>query len=149
MGKDSDACPLSRVHQTRNPILFAACTALQYFAAPVSYVGPTQASLCRALHATDDVAHLPQTASLALTLSPVILAWLAPGVAVLRRNLILCYTAASLLQALVAAALLAPFPAEVKVVAVIAQAAAAGVAMPSAIAFLWELIGRGAAESRR
>ena len=38
------------------------------------------------------------------------LAWLVPGVAQLRRNLILCYAAASLLQAAVAGILMVPLP---------------------------------------
>jgi MFS family permease len=144
-----DGCPLGRADQTRNLVLFAACTALQFLAAPVLYVGVTQASLCHELGATDRVANLPESAYLGLTFAPVILAWLSPGVGQLRRNLVLCYAAVAASQAAVAACLPAPLSPELKLAAVIAQAAVAGVAMPSGIAFLWELIGRGAAESRR
>ncbi|MEZ6054529.1 MAG: hypothetical protein R3C02_24595 [Planctomycetaceae bacterium] len=39
-------CPLSLPQQKRNLLLFASCTGLQYFAAPVLYIGVTQAALC-------------------------------------------------------------------------------------------------------
>ena len=64
-----DGCPLGRARQTRNLVLFAACTALQYFAAPVSYVGITQASLCHELGSSDAVANLPETAYLSVNCS--------------------------------------------------------------------------------
>ena len=47
----SDGCPLGWPEQRRNLILFACCTGLQYLAAPVLYVGITQASLCDRLGA--------------------------------------------------------------------------------------------------
>src|SRR4051812_16758723 len=97
-----DDCPLGQADQLRNLILFATCTALMYLAAPVGYVGVTQASLCRKLGASDGVANLPETAFLAMTFAPVIFAWLAPRAAQLRRNLILCYALASVSQATVA-----------------------------------------------
>ena len=74
----ASTCPLSRGQQTRNLLLFAACTGLQYLAAPVGYVGVTQASLCHELGASDKVANLPETAYLALTFAPVLAAWLVP-----------------------------------------------------------------------
>ncbi len=144
-----DDCPLGRAHQVRNLVLFAACTALQYLAAPVIYVGITQASLCHELGASDAVANLPETAFLGFTFAPVILAWLWPRVGQLRRNLVLCYGAVAVSQVGVVVALLAPLPAEVRVAVVILQGAVSGVTMPSAIAFLWEAIGRGASEKRR
>ena len=42
-------CPLDQAAQTRNLLLFAACTALQYLTAPVAYVGVVQAPLCHEL----------------------------------------------------------------------------------------------------
>ncbi|MCA9117914.1 MAG: hypothetical protein KDA79_22740, partial [Planctomycetaceae bacterium] len=44
-------CPLPWPAQRRNLMVFAGCTGLQYFAAPVLYVGITQASLCDRLGA--------------------------------------------------------------------------------------------------
>jgi len=145
----SRECPLSRSQQTRNLLLFAACTGLQYLAAPVGYVGVTQASLCHELGASDKVANLPETAFLALTFAPVILAWWIPYVGWLKRNLVVCYSAAALSQLGVVAAMLLPLSANIRIAAVVIQAAVAGLAVPSAIAFLWELIGRGAETSRR
>ena len=40
----SQVCPLSWPQQRWNLILFALCTGTQYLAAPVLYVGITQAS---------------------------------------------------------------------------------------------------------
>lgn len=142
-------CSLTRGQQTRNLLLFAACTGLQYLAAPVGYVGVTQASLCHELGASDKVANLPETAYLALTFAPVLAAWLVPYVGWLKRNLVVCYGAAAASQLAVALAMFLPMSAELRIAAVVTQAAIAGLAVPSAIAFLWELIGRGAETRRR
>lgn len=151
MGDNQDQadCPLSRAEQTRNLLLFAACTGLIYLAAPVGYVGVTQASLCHELGASSAVANLPETAYLAMTATPVLLAWLFPFVSVLKRNAVICFAATSVLLMLVTLTLLSPAPPEVKIGVVIAQGAVSGMTMPSAIAFLWEILGRGVSESRR
>lgn len=150
IGDDADkTCPLPREQQTRNLLLFAACTGLQYLAAPIGYVGLTQAPLCRELGATDSVANLPATFYLGLTFSPVLFAWLIPYVSWLKRNLVACYAATAVSQALVAVALFADAPNQIKLIVVILQSAVFGVTGPTAIAFLWEAVGRGTAESRR
>src|SRR5262249_49566837 len=146
-GNSATDCPLSRPAQTRNLLLFAGCTGLIYLTGPISYVGPTQASLCRELGASDATANLPKTLYLALTVSPVIFAWLIPYVAWLKRNLMICFGMTAAAQAAVAFTLLAPVHPDVKIAAVIVQAGLAGMLMPSAIAFLWELLGRGVTES--
>ncbi len=145
----SPDCPLPRHQQIRNLVLFAACTSLQYLAAPVGYVGLTQASLCRELKASDAVANLPGSVYLALTFSPVIFAWLIPYISWLKRNLVICYGTAAMTYALVAVVLLSRLDNEIKIAVVILQSAILGIFAPSAVAFLWEVIGRGAAESRR
>lgn len=142
-------CPLADGQQTRNLLLFAACTALQYLAAPIGYVGVTQASLCRELGASDAVANLPATFYLGLTFSPAIIAWLVPYIAWLKRNLVTCYAITALSQAMVGLVLLTPTSDEFKIIIVIAQSAVFGITGPTAIAFLWEVIGRGTAEARR
>lgn len=141
--------PLSVARQTRNVLLFSACTCLQYLAAPVLYVGMTQASLCKRVGATPKVANLPEMAFFVMTVTPVLLAWWLPGVAFLKRMLVVCYLAAGLALALVALAFVLPVSSEVQIAAVILQGAVSGAAMPTAIALLWEAIGRGVAESRR
>lgn len=142
-------CPLDPRTQVRNLVVFAGCTALIYLAAPVGYVGVTQASLCRELGASNAVANLPETAFLASTFAPVVFAWLFPYVSWLRRNLMIAFGAAGVSMAGVAAVLVSPAPDGVKVAAVIAQGALTGAAVPSAIAFLWEALGRGVGERRR
>jgi len=144
----ANECSLDGTAQTRNLLLFAGCTALQYLAAPIGYV-TVQASLCKLLGADDATANLPQSVYLALTFAPVIFAWLVPYVGWLKRNLVMCYGTAAVSQALVAVALLTSLSAEAKIAIVIAQCAVAGIVAPSGIAFLWEVLGRGATERGR
>lgn len=142
-------CPLSAAEQRRNMFLFAGCTGLQYFAAPVLYVGITQASLCDHLGANAKVANLPATFYFAMTAVPALIAWLYPQVTHLKRNLVACYAIVATMLAIVALTLTLPLPDSLRIGVVIVQGAVAGAAMPAAIAFLWEAIGRGTDESRR
>lgn len=142
-------CPLGRGAQTRNLLLFAACTGLQYLAAPVGYVGVTQASLCDKLGASATVANLPATMYFAGTAVPLVIAWFVPYVAYLKRTLIVCYAANAAALAGVAAVLYGPLPDEIKIASVIGQAAVAGMTMAAAIMFLWEVVGRGVSAARR
>lgn len=143
------ACPLPWAEQRRNLILFACCTAMQYFAAPVLYVGITQASLCNRLGADARTSNLPGTLFFAMTAMPALIAWLSPRVAELRRNLSLCYLASGLAMAAIAVTLLTEAPDSVKLALVILQGGVSGATMPTAIALLWEVIGRGSDESKR
>jgi hypothetical protein len=144
-----DTCPLSWPQQRRNLIVFAACTGMQYLAAPVLYVGITQASLCDRLGADARTANLPGTLFFAMTAMPALLAWLSPRVSALKRNLTLCYATSALMLAIMAATLMLEVPDSVKLAMVILQGGVSGAAMPAAIALLWEAIGRGSDESRR
>ena len=63
-------CGLSWPEQRRNLILFALCTGTQYLAAPVLYVGITQASLCDRLGADARTSNLPGTLFFAMTAMP-------------------------------------------------------------------------------
>ncbi|MSQ95994.1 MAG: MFS transporter [Gemmataceae bacterium] len=145
----TDDCPLTWPEQRRNLILFACCTGMQYLAAPVLYVGVTQASLCEGLGADTRTSNLPATLFFAMTAMPALLAWLSPRVSVLKRNMTICYGVSSLMLAATALVLTLPVPSAVKVAMVILQGGVSGAAMPAAIALLWEVIGRGSAESRR
>lgn len=140
---------LSRGEQSRNLLLFGACTGAIYLAAPVGYVGVTQASLCRELHASDTAANLPAMVYFSLTVMPVVLAWLFPAVRMLKRNLACCFLLNGAAMAAVGVSLISALSDQAKIAVVIAQAAVCGATMPAAIAFLWELIGRGASEARR
>lgn len=122
---------------------------MQYLAAPVLYVGITQASLCNKLGADARTANLPGTLFFAMTAMPALIAWLSPGGAVLRRNLSLCYGICALMLATIAVALTLDVSNSVKLAMVILQGGVSGAVMPAAIAFLWEAIGRGSDESKR
>jgi MFS family permease len=148
-GLTVDACPLAWSQQRRNLILFALCTGMQYLAAPVLYVGITQASLCNKLGADARTANLPSTLFFAMTAMPALIAWLSPRVAVLRRNLSLCYAICAVMLATIAVTLALAVSDSVKLAMVILQGGVAGAVMPAAIAFLWEAIGRGSDESKR
>jgi MFS family permease len=145
----SSACPLSWPEQRRNLILFAVCTGTQYLAAPVLYVGITQASLCDRLGADARTANLPGTLFFAMTAIPALIAWASPQVASLRRNLSLCYAACAAMLAILALVLASNVPDSMKIAAVVLQGGVSGAVMPAAIALLWEAIGRGVEEKRR
>ncbi|MBI2807798.1 MAG: MFS transporter [Planctomycetes bacterium] len=142
-------CPLNWPDQRRNLILFACCTGMQYLAAPVLYVGITQASLCRLLRADTRTSNLPATLFFAMTAMPALIAWVSPRVSALQRNMTICYGVSALMLAATALVLTLPVPNALKLAMVILQGGVSGAAMPAAIALLWEVIGRGSAESRR
>lgn len=142
-------CPLSWPQQRWNLILFAVCTGTQYLAAPVLYVGITQASLCDRLGADARTSNLPGTLFFAMTAMPALIAWLSPRVSSLRRNLSLCYGASALMLATLAATLASPVSNDFKLFMIVLQGGVSGAVMPAAIALLWEVIGRGSDESRR
>ena len=142
-------CPLSPAEQRRNLILFASCTGLLYLAAPVLYVGVTQAALCDHLGADAKLANLPGTCYFAMTAMPAVIAWLFPYVSFLKRNLVGCYSITATMLAVMALVLMIPLPDHVRIGFVILQGAVSGITMPAAIAFLWEAIGRGTSPSRR
>ena len=143
------ACPLPWPQQRWNLILFAVCTGTQYLAAPVLYVGITQASLCDRLGADARTSNLPGTLFFAMTAMPALLAWLSPRVSSLKRNLSLCYGTSALMLGALAVTLASPVSNNFKLAMVVLQGGVSGAAMPAAIALLWEVIGRGSDESRR
>lgn len=130
-------------------MLFAGCVGLQYFAAPILYVGITQASLCDRLGADARTANLPATLYFAMTASPALIAWMSPQIAALKRNLVCCFLIEAFTLASVAVTLTMDVSNHTKLMVVLAQGAVSGIVMPAAIALLWEAIGRGSDESRR
>ncbi len=122
---------------------------MQYLAAPVLYVGITQASLCDRLGADARTSNLPGTLFFAMTAMPALLAWISPRVSALKRNLMICYSLSALMLAATALTLASPVPTSLRLAMVILQGGVSGAVMPAAIALLWEVIGRGSAESRR
>jgi MFS family permease len=151
MGQDPapDSCPLSAPAQTRNLALYALNTGLIYLASPLLYVGTVQAPLCKRLGASDAVANLPSTAQLLAAVVPILVAWYFPYVRVLRRIVVVSFALAAAMCAVVAAALLLPSPNWLRIAVVIAQGAVTGGAVFTAVALMWEVLGRGVAASRR
>jgi hypothetical protein len=171
----STGCPLPVREQSRNVLVYAGCMGLIYLAAPVLYVGITQASLCDALDASTTLANLPGTAYFLMTFMPVLIAWYWPFVSVLRRNVVLCFVATAVASALVAVVLPlripdswrleVPWPQassadwswgslalrgnDWKVAIVVLHAAVCGITSPTAVGLLWEMIGRGVNDDRR
>lgn len=146
---NSASCGLSWPEQRRNLILFALCTGTQYLAAPVLYVGITQASLCDRLGADARTSNLPGTLFFAMTAMPALYAWLSPGVGALRRNLGLLYGTSAIMLAMLPITLSLPVSDSFKLGMVILQGGVSGAVMPAAIGLLWEVMGRGSDESRR
>ncbi len=145
----ANRCPLSWPEQRWNLMLFAVCTGTQYLAAPVLYVGITQASLCDRLGADAKTGNLPGTLFFAMTAVPALIAWLSPKVSSLKRNLSLCYATSALMLTALAITLASSAPAPFKLAMIVLQGGVSGAVMPAAIALLWEVIGRGSDESRR
>lgn len=142
-------CSLSWPEQRWNLILFAVCTGTQYLAAPVLYVGITQAALCDRLGADARTSNLPATLFFAMTAMPALFAWLSPRVSSLKRNLSLFYGTSALMLATLAVTLALPVSNQVKLAMIVLQGGVSGAVMPAAIALLWEVMGRGSDESRR
>lgn len=142
-------CVLTWPQQRWNLILFAVCTGMQYLAAPVLYVGITQASLCDHLGADARTANLPGTLYFAMTAMPALIAWCFPRVSSLKRTLSLCYGITAFMLATLAITLALPVSPQIKLGMVIIQGGVSGAMMPAAVALLWEAIARGSDESRR
>lgn len=145
-----DTCSLTTSQQTRNLVLFGINTSLIYLAAPVLYIGATQASLCTRLEAGELVSNLPSTAYFAATVLPVIVAWYMPYVRALKPILVACFGVTGLTLLSVAAMISRENVSNnLKIATVIVQVAWSGFAVSTAVAFMWEVLGRGVAESRR
>lgn len=142
-------CPLSPAEQTRNLLVFAACKGLIYLAAPVLYVGVTQAALCDKLGANARLSNLPSTLYFTMWVMPLFVAWFMPYVSYLKRILVCCYLAVAVIEAAVALALMSSLSNDAKIAFVVLQGAVCGGALPTADALIWEVLGRGVSESRR
>ncbi len=147
--RTSTECLLTWPQQRWNLILFAVCTGMQYLAAPVLYVGITQASLCDHLGADARTANLPGTLYFAMTAMPALIAWCFPSVSSLKRTLSLCYGITALMLGTLAITLALPVSPQIQLAMVIIQGGVSGAVMPAAIALLWEVIARGSDEARR
>ena len=141
-------CGLTVREQTQNLLVFAANMGLGYLAAPVVYVGLTQAALLEALGHDNATSNLPSSVVMCLTPVPIVMAWYFPTVRMLKPVIVSCYLIHVLAAAVVALVLVSP-TVDWVVGAVIFHAAAVGIANGTSSAFQWEMLGRGVAESRR
>src|SRR2546423_1479874 len=117
-----DSCPLTWPQRRRNLVLFACCTGMQSLAAPVLYVGITQASLCDRLGADARTSNLPGTLFFAMTAMPALIAWMSPRVASLKRNMMCSFGVTALSLGATAFVLMSPVSDAVKLAMVILQA---------------------------
>src|SRR5262245_5865499 len=64
--------------QTINVVIYVASNWLNYLAAPVLYVGITQAALCNKLGGSAAISNLPNSASFWMTALPMLVIWKFP-----------------------------------------------------------------------
>lgn len=170
---DSSDCSLSNSDQTQNLLLFGCNKSLVYLAAPVLYVGITQAALLESLGASKTICNLPSSAYFWATPVPILVAWYFPKVRALKPVLFWSYLLMALLGTMVTATLLLPtprwaahllqaysqmipddksylrLPSDWAVPAVILHSAALGFALGVVATYEWEVLGCGVAASRR
>lgn len=133
-----------------NLYLFAAIVALQYLSAPVIYVGITQGSLLDSLGANTIVANIPGASFFVMVTFVAVTAWAFPKVKHLKPILVTCYGLCGVVSGLTAMALASSsFSNDTKIVMVILQSAVTGATIPTAIAFIWEVLGRTTDPSKR
>ena len=135
--------------QRRNLLLFASCVAMQYLAAPVIYVGITQSSLLDKLGANATIANLPAASFFVMATLVALVAWYKPRVVDLKPVLVWCYLLAAATSGLLGLVLISPLEDNLKIYCVIVQSGITGATIPTAIAFIWEVLGRGTRESER
>lgn len=135
--------------ERRNVLIFATITSLIYLSAPILYVGFVQASLCKSLEASDLVANMPSAAYLAMSWTPVVVAWLYPEASVLRKTMSLSFWAMSLASAGMGLVLTARAPASASIVALVLHSGILGAANAIAFTLNWEAISRGSSDRMR
>ena len=136
--------------QQRNLIVFASCVALQYLSAPVIYVGITQGSLLDKLGANPVIANIPGASFFVMATLVALISWGFPKVRHLKPILVTCYSVAGITAGLTALVLaMEQFSTNTKIMMVILQSGMTGATVPTAIAFIWEVLGRTTESSRR
>ena len=141
--------PVSESDQLRNVMLFGINTGLMFLGSSVLNVGRFHATVCKALGAPDWVCNLPWCAYLIMAAAPLVIASLFPQVSLLKRVLVVCYSLLAAMAAIVAVSLLLPIPDSLKIATVVLQGAVTGACLTTVTMFMFEVIGRGAEESKR
>jgi hypothetical protein len=148
---DQPAAPvaLAATTQTRNLLLFAACVGMQYLAAPVLYVGPAHAALLDQLGGSKSLANWPEVLHIAFMFAPLLVTSIFHHPGWLKPLLVTAYLCVAAGTMLVAVTIVSGCPPWMVSAAVIVQAAVNGFSMSTAVALVWEAMGRGVATSRR
>ncbi|MCE5308627.1 MAG: hypothetical protein LLG20_13390 [Acidobacteriales bacterium] len=113
-----------------------------YLAAPVVYVGVVQAALCDKLGASATVANMPLAAYQLGQFSPLLATWLIPH-RLERTVLVWTASVAALLQGMVVAVLMIPFPASVRIGVVTMQGLLLGLVWSVGMLYLYQCLNRG------
>ena len=133
--------------QRWNSFVFLLNNSIGYFVAPVFYVGVLHAAVLSSLGFSDTIANLPESAYMWMTPVPVLVAWLWPSTAYLKRILFINYSFKAL-AGILAASLFAFAPGWLAI-GIVTHAAVIGITNGVATICLWELIGRGMSSARR
>ena len=144
----STECPLSDREQSYNIVLYGLTWGMIYLAAPVLYVGLTQASLLKQLGYSNTICNLPSSIYMWFAPTAVIMAWLFPYVKLLKPIVAVGYAISAAMAAVVVVALLLPVP-HIAMLTVVLHAAVVGATNGTCTAFMWEILGRALSSRRR
>ena len=126
----------------RNGSIYLVNYLLIFLAAPVMYVGVTQAALCNKLGASATVANLPASAYLFGQAAPLFLSWFIPR----RRERDVVVWANAITASLLASVmvtLLLPLPGALRIGAVVAQGLLQGLSGSASLVFMIQCLRRG------
>jgi hypothetical protein len=140
---------LPAAQQGRNLLLFAGCVGMQYLAAPILYIGGAHAALLDQLGASSALANSPEVLHLASAFVPLVVTSFFRRPGWLKPLLVTAYLCVAAGTALVAATIMGGCSPRLVAAAVLAQSVINGLSLSTAVALVWEAMGRGVAEERR
>ena len=131
-----------------NALIYASLISLTYFAAPVLYIG-IQAGLCKHLHTSDTLANLPSTLYAAMAWFPIIIVWLFPQAAHLKKIMRFAYGSMSITSLWITILMLSRPSDNMIIGSVTVQAALIGCCIGMVSILNWEALRRGVPEHIR
>jgi MFS family permease len=132
----------------RNGLLFFWATMLIYLAAPVIYVGVTQAALCDKLGASATVASLPASGFFVGSFAPIFFACFIPH-RWDRLLVVVAFSLMALLLAVVAVSLFLPMSDQIRIAAVVSQSLILGFLNSVSQVYMYQCLGRATTEAGR
>ncbi len=135
-------------YQKRNTLIYASLISLTFFAAPVLYIG-IQAGLCKHLHTSDTLANLPSTLYAAMAWFPIIVVWLFPQAAHLKKIMSFAYGTMSMTSLWITILMLSQPSDNMIIGSVAVQAALIGCSIGMVGILNWEALRRGVPEHIR